>query len=106
MRAEVSVSIPSSYVGGNSYWLIIEEIGLSKRWADEWKDFTSSLNATGCRLLNGQDKLIWYHNSATGILNVKTTYMIIAQENTYVAPKWWYKKIWKWHVPLKIKFFF
>ena len=62
------------------------------------------LNYVGCRLSGEEDYLIWSANPMTINITVKSAYQAIVHNSSSTIHKWWYKIMWKWKIPLKIKF--
>ena len=85
----------------NSYWLCVKGLGLGRVWEVEWDKYISYLNSVGIRLNSNDDELIWVFNQDTGHVIVKSTYSTITHKHYYSIPKWWFKKLWKWNIPMK-----
>ena len=90
----------------NSYWMTTKYLGLESCWVEEWNYYISCIKYIGYTLNNSTNKLISSPNSLTGTISVMFAYNVISKEHTYIVPIWWYKKIWSWHIHLKLKCFF
>lgn len=89
----------------NTYWLNSIDLELDGDDATMWDNYINALCSAGCTLTDQVDRLLWNGNVKTGNLIDKTTYDRIMQEKYIFPHNWWYKQIWKWNLPLKIKCF-
>ena len=81
------------------------ELGPTGEMAYEMNCYTSRLNRLGIRLVDKLDRLIWDGNYSNGKISAKFGYEVIAGSNTQSLRKWWYKKLWKFYLALKIRCF-
>lgn len=86
-------------------WFTAQDLGISGYLARIWENYTNKLNSAGVHLSNSVDKLVWAGNTGNGSVTAKSAYKRIIQQKYIFPPDWWYVKIWKWHIPLKLKCF-
>ena len=73
--------------------------------AIEWDLFIKNLNVVGCRQSNGEAYLLWSANLSIGNIPAKNVYEVLVRDSSITGNKWWYKFLWKWMLPLKVKCF-
>lgn len=88
-----------------SYWYSGADLGLNGDLATEWDCYIKSLNNAGCRLNQEEDKLVWKSNESLGTVTANTAYKSIIKRKCLFPKQWWYKVIWTWKIPLKLKCF-
>ena len=49
--------------------------------------------------------MMWEWNKDDGNIIEKISYEKILSESFVPSDKWWHKKLWKWHMPLKTNCF-
>jgi hypothetical protein len=72
---------------------------------DEWTNFTKGLVNVGIKLNDEEDNLMWSWDTKQGQVNAKLAYEVQVMEDMGEEPKFWYSKIWRWQIPLKVKLF-
>lgn len=88
-----------------AYWSNADELRLPPLYAAEWNNYIHTLNCAGIRLNCGGDQVLWAGNAATGIVTAKTAYSYMIKRRCILPMHWWYKAIWSWNIPLKMKCF-
>jgi hypothetical protein len=63
------------------------------------------LRCSGVSLRNEEDTISWSWNHSSGFITVKSAYDALVDQNVKVDPEWWYREIWKLHIPVKIILF-
>jgi hypothetical protein len=92
---------------GNNFtrWKKAESLGLEGAQKDEWKNYTKGLVSVGIELNDEKDRLLWSWDTKQGQVNAKLAYEVQVMEDRGVETKFWYSKIWKWQLPMKVKLF-
>ena len=87
------------------YWLNARYLGLSGQWVDKWDTFIGTLKHAGITLTSEKDTLVWYGSNKNGVLTTKLTYDFLIRNDKILEHSWWYKGLWKWNIPTKLKCF-
>lgn len=96
---------PPWLASNSSYWMTDRDLGLGSVWASEWKEYIGALNKAGIRLTDRDDELLWVCNQSSGHITAKSAYSALIMNTSFEVPRWWYKKLWKWKILLKLKCF-
>ena len=80
-------------------------MGLSGEWAMHCDTYIEVLKEVEMRLKVEDDKLFWSKNKKNGTIIAKLAYEYIANNWNKVDNTWWYKNLWEWNVPQKMKCF-
>ena len=83
-------------------WLTTEDLGLQEDLPVEWNNYIVGLKHASIILVEVDDTLVCYWN-VDGQVNAKSIYDAIYNSSYDFGEKWWYRKIWKWNLPLKLK---
>ena len=46
-------------------------------------------------------KLFLSFSVTTCHISAKDAYSLIAEDGSFIVPKWWYNRLWNWHIPKK-----
>ena len=68
-----------------------------------WESYIDILKEVGARLKNDNDKLVWPENKKNGTIIAKLAYEFIVKSWNKVEQRWWYKNLWVWSLPQKVK---
>ena len=79
-------------------------MGLHGEMAYEWNKYFTGLRHRRIRLFEAEYSIVWSWENEEYV-SAKSLYEAISYICTNYNKKWWYKKIWKWHLPLKLKCF-
>lgn len=86
-------------------WKTTSCLHLNAHFEAEWNTYIKALRVCGFSLLGRKDKLLWSWNTLNGTLSANLTYEAIIFELYNVSKNWWYRHLWKWKLPLKVKLF-
>lgn len=89
----------------NAKWMSARDLGLSGYLARSWDAYITNLNSAGVKLNQDTDHLVWGGNPASGYVTAQTAYSRIVQDKFISPQDWWYKRLWNWSIPLKLKCF-
>jgi len=89
----------------NQGWRSGIAIGALGDLAEEWDRYTRALKRANIRLVQRTDTLIWDHHPS-GIYSPKAGYSKLTGDLYNVEEVWWWKKVWKFHCPLKCRLFY
>ena len=78
---------------------------LSELLASEWIRFSTALKSVGITLRVELDVLLWAGGDESGLITVKTLYHALQKQHFSVPVLSWIHKLWKLHLPLKLKLF-
>lgn len=92
-------------VEDSTKWMSASDLGLSGYLARAWDAYILNLNSVGVRLNQDLDQLVWGGNPASGFVTAKSAYSRIVQDKYIYPQDWWYKRLWYWAIPLKLKCF-
>jgi hypothetical protein len=80
-------------------------LGLVGDQKEEWDNYLKGLIGSGFVLNNENDILLWSWDTKKGQVNAKQAYEVQMLEKETEETNCWYKELWTWQVPLKIKLF-
>ena len=69
----------------------------------EWDNYVKGLVGSGFELNEENNTLIWSWNTKEGQVNAKQAYEVQMMEESEGCHMLWYKELWKWQIPLKVK---
>ena len=72
---------------------------------EEWNGYIQNLKACGFTLNYQDDILYWSWNTSDGSLFATLDYEAITTSLCSLGNNWWYRILWKWNLPLKLKLF-
>ena len=84
-------------------WKSSSQLGISKDYQEEWKSYITWLNSCGYKLLEMEDQLYWSWNTINGEINANYSFDSMLSNLGTGLECWWYRYLWKWLIPLKIK---
>jgi hypothetical protein len=86
-------------------WNTVSDLHLRDPLDTEWTRFTSALKRAGISLRNEPDILMWAGGDQSGLITVKNIYLALQKTRPAVTAEPWVLKLWKLHLPLKLKLF-
>jgi hypothetical protein len=86
-------------------WLKHENLGLEGELKHDWSNYTKGLSGSGIDLNDEKDLLLWSWDTKRGQVSAKLAYNALLLEERVEAPMFWYTKLWKWKLPLKVQLF-
>ena len=81
------------------------ELQIQDQFKVEWDNFTMGLKHCVFRMSRESDSFFWSWNESFCHITTKNAYEALCFSSLEMNTKWWYKSIWKWNAPLKIKLF-
>ena len=92
-----------SVISNVTYWLSTIDLGLNGRLVVEWFSYIDGLFHLSISLTNEDGILKWSWNKSFGTVTVKEAYDASIGYSNVIVCIWWYKRLWKWSIPLKVK---
>ena len=86
-------------------WKKDEILGLEGEQKEEWNNFVKGLVGSVFVLNNEKYTLLWSWDTKRGQVNANHAYKVQMLEMMEVEPRFWYKELWNWQLPLKVKLF-
>jgi len=86
-------------------WLTDNDLSLSESITSEWIGFVTTLKRAGITLRAKPDLLLWAGGDESGLITVKNLYLALQKQHSSVPVLPWIHKLWKLHLPLKLKLF-
>jgi len=86
-------------------WLEGSTLELGGEHEAEWDRFRQLLIESGISLQERSDVFMWTRGDNTGKLTVKNAYNALAAKFWENLEETWWKKLWKWDCPIKIRLF-
>jgi hypothetical protein len=86
-------------------WKKVDLLGLVGEQKDEWDKYIKGLIGSGFVLNSDKDSILWSWDTKNGQVNAKQAYEVQLLEMEAEETNCWYKELWNWQVPLKIKLF-
>lgn len=99
------VFMPTADSEHGGFWLSATTLALNGRVADEWDLFISGLRHAGTCLTSELDRLCWDFAIGDGTVTTYQAYSALIFESGIINASWWTKRLWDWHIPVKIKLF-
>ena len=86
--------------------IYFHKIGFTRRWAFFWDNYIGNLNSANIILTDSDERLVWDWNKQIGKVRAKKYYDATINSLFQAEKCLWYKKLWNWNIPLKLKCFF
>jgi len=84
-------------------WPGLWDLGLFGTLAMAWDIYVYNLSTNEIFLSDREDIYSWDGNALPGQLPVEEAYLHITSTSPFSMSKRWFKKLWSWNIPLKLK---
>ena len=102
MMVDMVIKLKWSILKGG-YLLNARDLGLSGECAMHWEPYIEIVKEAWVRFKVENDKLVWVENKKNDIITAKLAYEFMAKNWSKAEQRWWYKNLWKWNIPQKLK---
>lgn len=97
------LQVPTSPFILHPMWPGLWDLGLFGTLAMAWDIYVYNLNRTAIFLSDCEDIYSWDGNTLPGQVLVEEAYLHITSTSPFSMSKRWFKKVWSWNIPLKLK---